>query len=281
MDTPADFSPGHRSRASVSSAALWFIVHEERLLVSEGEAPLLPSGAIALPLLEQARVHYFGCLAQRDCMAVNVSEEIAAPAGFRWAGLRSLFLALPDPLLALAGRAIQIVEWDRSHRYCGRCGALMRQKEDERVKVCPACGHTAYPRVSPAMMVLLRRSGKILLARAAHFPGTMYSALAGFVEAGESIEETVQREVREEVGLTVKNLRYFGSQAWPFPHQLMVAFHADYAGGELKPDGKEIVDAQWFSPDRLPGLPTPLSISRRLIESAVDELRPTQAQRGA
>ena len=273
MDTPPEFSPGRHREPLQCRNALWFIVRDGQLLVIDGEAARLPGDDIASRFHQHCEPHYFGRLGEQDCIALNVCDDIDAPPGFRWAGLRSLFFALPEALLAIAGRALQIVEWDRSHRYCGRCGTATEQKFDERVKVCPGCGYTAYPRVSPAMMVLIRRDRELLLARAPHYPADMYSALAGFVEAGESVEETVHREVREEVGLRVRNLRYFGSQSWPFPHQLMIAFHAEYAGGELAPDPAEIAEARWFMLDAMPKFPSSRSISRRLIESGLAELR--------
>ncbi len=150
--------------------------------------------------------HYLGQLQRADCIAVALPDDAIAPAGFCLAGLRSLFLRLPDVTLALAARAFQVVEWDRTHRYCGRCGNPTRDKEGERAKECPACGYVAYPRVSPAMMVLVTREREVLLARANRFPGAMYSALAGFVEPGETIEDCIHREVREEVGIEVSDL---------------------------------------------------------------------------
>jgi NAD+ diphosphatase len=188
-------------------------------------------------------------------------------------GLRALFLRLPEPLLAIAARAFQVIEWDRTHRYCGRCGAPMHDKAGERAKHCDACGYVAYPRISPAMMVLVTREREVLLARANRFPGAMYSALAGFVEAGESIEDCIHREVHEEVGIDVTDLHYFASQSWSFPHSLMIAYTAHYAGGELMPDASEIADARWFGLDALPDLPSPVSIARRLIDSTVARLR--------
>ena len=175
-------------------------------------------------------------------------------------------------MLALAGRAFQIVEWDRSHQFCGRCGTATCDKVGERAKECPACGHIVYPRVSPAMMVLVTRGQELLLARAKRFPQAMYSALAGFVEPGESIEDCVHREVREEVGVEVDALRYVASQSWPFPHSLMIAYTAEYVAGEVRPCDDEIADARWFAIDALPQLPSPVSISRVLIDTTVARL---------
>jgi NAD+ diphosphatase len=187
--------------------------------------------------------------------------------------LRSLFLQLPDALLALAGRASQIVEWDRSHQFCGRCGSATRDRQSERAKECPRCGHIVYPRVSPAMMVLVTRGKELLLARSKRFPQPVYSALAGFVEAGESIEDCIHREVREEVGIEVRDLTYVASQSWPFPHSLMIAYNAEYASGEVRPCDDEIVDARWFGLEELPQLPNPVSIARVLINSTIERLR--------
>ena len=193
-------------------------------------------------------------------------------AGWRFAGLRSLFFTLPEPLLALAARAFQIVEWDRTHRYCGRCGTPTRDKPGERAKECPACGHVAYPRVSPAMMVLVTRGRELLLARAHRFPPRMYSALAGFVEPGETIEDCIRREVREEVGIEVAGITYFASQSWAFPHSLMIAYTAEYAGGELAPDDHGDRRRAWFALDAVPELPPSVSIARRLIDATVARL---------
>lgn len=138
---------------------------------------------------------------------------------------------------------------------------------------CPSCGLTAYPRISPAIIVLVRRGDEALLARNAQFPGSFYSTLAGFSEIGETLEETLVREVKEEVGVTVTNARYFGSQPWPFPHSLMIGFNADWDHGDIEVDGKEIADAQWFDIENLPKIPPPLSIARRLIDAWVEDVR--------
>jgi NAD+ diphosphatase len=220
--------------------------------------------------------HYLGELDGVPCVAVTLPGEAAAQPGFRYAGLRSLFLRMPEPLLATAARAFQVVEWDRTHRYCGRCGSRTLEKDGERAKQCPACGYVAYPRISPAMMVLVTRGRDVLLARANRFPGAMYSALAGFVEPGEAIEDCVHREVREEVGLEVTDLRYFASQSWAFPHSLMIAYTARYAGGELRPDPAEIADVRWFALHALPDLPSPVSIARQLIDTTVAQLRASE-----
>jgi NAD+ diphosphatase len=158
------------------------------------------------------------------------------------------------------------VEWARTSRYCGRCGTATELAPHERAAHCPACGLNAYPRIAPAVIVIVENGDRILLARGAAFPPGMFSALAGFAEPGEPLAETVRREIREEVGIEVRDVRYFDSQPWPFPHSLMIGFFATYAGGELTPDGVEIVEADWFGADGLPNVPPPLSIARRLID---------------
>jgi NAD+ diphosphatase len=273
MHTPAEFAPSHVAPAVVPGAALAFAFADSKLLVCGDEhAPAVP----LVEALERAGIagerHYLGRLDGVDCYAITLPDNTPAPAGCRLAGLRSLFLRVPEPMLAIAARAFQVVEWDRTHRFCGRCGHATRDKDGERAKQCPACGYVAYPRVSPAMMVLVTRAREVLLARANRFPGAMYSALAGFVESGETIEDCIHREVREEVGIDVSDLQYFASQSWSFPHSLMIAYTAHYAGGELRPDPSEIADARWFSIDALPDLPSPLSIARRLIDTTVAQL---------
>ena len=196
-----------------------------------------------------------------------------APAGFSWQGLRTLFSVLEDPQFALAGRALQLVDWDRSHQFCGRCGARTEAKRDERVRVCPACKLSAYPRVAPAVMALVRRGRELLLARGPHFPPGMYSALAGFVEPGESLEQCLAREVAEEVGVQISNTRYFASQSWPFPHSMMIAFVCEWSSGEIRPQAGEIEEANWFDVLQLPKLPSKISIARRLIDAISAEIR--------
>lgn len=171
-----------------------------------------------------------------------------------------------------AGRAVQIVEWARTHRFCGRCGNPTRLADRERAMRCPDCGLTAFPRLSPAMITLVTRGEagpdqEALLARGVQFRRPMYSCLAGFVEPGESLEDAVVREVAEEVGVTIANPRYFGSQPWPFPNSLMVGFRADYVSGDIVCDPTEIVDAGWYRKDGLPIIPPGISIARKIIDS--------------
>src|SRR5271165_6764548 len=272
MNTPPGFEPGHALPSDLGAQALCFVWRGDKLLVRAGEPPTLPYVADVIGLGFGGTPHYLGRFQDTDCVAISVAADAPEPAGWQWRGLRTLFMQLSDPLLALAGRAFQIAEWDRSHRFCGRCGTPTRDKAGERAKLCPACGHVAYPRVSPAMMVLVTRQRELLLARARRFPHAMYSALAGFVEVGESIEDCIHREVREEVGLEVETLRYVASQSWPFPHSLMIAYTAEYAGGEVRPCDDEIVDARWFALDALPQLPNPVSIARHLIDTTVARL---------
>lgn len=182
--------------------------------------------------------------------------------------VRSLFSLADAEAISLIGRATQLLDWQKNHRYCGRCGELTTIKTGEFAMLCSACNLLAYPRISPAVMVLISRDDELLLARSHHFKPGVFSALAGFVEAGETLEQCAVREVREEVGIEITNLRYFGSQSWPFPDSLMVAFFADYADGIIKADQSEIEAAEWFLRSALPTLPEPLSIARQLIEAA-------------
>lgn len=269
----------------------WFVFAGERLLVELGP-PERPSddprfrarpAYARLPLRknhntwgsEPARTLYLGRLGGVDCWAAELPHQVPAPAGLAWEGLRPLFSVLDDDHFALAGRALQLLQWDRDHQFCGRCGAPTQAKREERVRVCPACKLSAYPRVAPAVMALVQRENRILLARSPHFPAGMYSALAGFVEPGESLEQCLAREVAEEVGVKIGNARYFMSQSWPFPHSLMIAFVCDYAGGEIAPQAGEIEAADWFEVLQLPKLPSKISIARRLIDAVVEKIKST------
>lgn len=251
--------------------AWWFVFRGNALLVHRDETEVkLPFVARPHHLgVEPLRTQYLGMLHGRHCFSAECDDAAEPADHLKWAGLRSLFGIIDDATFLLAGRAVQIMDWDRSHQFCGRCGTPTERKSGERSRVCPACGQTHYPRLAPVAMALVRRGPELLLARSPHFPPGMFSALAGFVEPGESIEECLVREVREEVGVDVGNLRYFASQPWPFPHSLMIAFHCDYVSGDIVPQEDEIEAAGWFSRDRLPVLPHRLSIARRLIEDAL------------
>jgi NAD+ diphosphatase len=223
---------------------------------------------------------FVGTLHGRHCWVVDLDAEPPAEEtepGVDWRSpevgftdLMSLFGTVDETTWVAAGRSVQLVEWSRTHRYCGRCAAPTEETPGERSRRCPRCGLLAFPRLAPAVITLIERDdGRALLARNAAWRMEMYSCLAGFVEPGENLEDAVRREVREEVGIEVDDLRYHSSQPWPFPHSLMLGFEAHYAGGQIECDGSEIADAQWFLPDELPNLPGPVSIARRLIDSWV------------
>lgn len=268
------FSPAVQAPEQLAAADLYFLFQGTDLLVMvDNENLRLPcrSELDDLGLVLQ-RSHYLGSLAGRGCFAAAVVDGTAVPPAWAWLGLRATFGRLDDLLFGLAGRAIQVVQWDLTHQYCGRCGSRTELGTSERSRICPGCSLVSYPRLAPAVMALVRRGRSLLLARSPHFPENMFSALAGFVEPGESLEETLHREVREEVGVAITNLRYFGSQSWPFPHSLMIAFVADYLGGDIVPQPGEIEAADWFDIDSLPRLPHRISIARRLIDASVAEI---------
>ena len=246
---------------------LSFVFRGAEVLVRNGDFAIPDATASKRLSVDPASVHPVGLLDGVYCRAAFVADDAAPPEGFAFMGLRKLWGRVEEPMLAIAGRACQIAEWARTHRFCGACGKRMEHLAGERAMRC-ACGHTAYPRISPAMMVLVKRADAILLAHNAAAPPGRMSALAGFLEAGESIEDAIHREVYEEVGLQVKDLRYFASQSWPFPHSLMIAFTAEYAGGEVTLHDQEIDAARWFGPgDPLPLLSPQQSISRALIDA--------------
>jgi NAD+ diphosphatase len=203
----------------------------------------------------------------RACHAYDLPEGFAPPPGTELVGLRALHGVVPEELFRAAGAALQKVEWLRTSGFCSRCGHATERHGSEEAMACPACGLLHFPRVSPAVIVLIERGREMLLARSPHFTPGVYSTVAGFVEPGESLEDAVHREIREEVGVEVREVRYFGSQPWPFPHSLMVGFTAAWASGDIRIDDDEIEDARWFTPEALPpALPTSFSIARTLVD---------------
>jgi len=248
------------SITTTASEGLLYVLDGASLYVERGAVLRVPVGraggsAICLGTLDGAA-----------CFALPADEP---PVGTEAVPLRQLFGALPDEDFGIAGRALGLLAWDRDHRFCGRCGAPTEPSRTERLRSCTRCGHHSYPRLSPAVIALVERDGRALLARNAQRNMPFHSVLAGFVEVGETLEEAVAREIREEAGIEIKDLRYFGSQPWPFTDSLMIGFTARWASGELKPDETEIVDPGWFAPDRLPAVPPKLSIARELIDDFV------------
>ena len=258
------FEPAVMPAAEPSSTAWSFAFVEGQILMPQHEAALAPGA----PMQAGVRL-YMGRLGGVEAWALAVDS---VPNGWHLVPLRAAMMAMPAPQAGAAARAWQLIEWDRTHRFCGVCGTPTERVAHERGRRCPSCKHIGYPRVTPAMMVLVWRPGQVLLARAPHFVNRMYSALAGFVEPGESLEDCVHREVAEEVGVRIADLRYYGSQSWPFPHSLMLAFTARWSSGEIVMQADEIEDARWFALDALPAIPPRFSISGHLIRDTVEAL---------
>ena len=267
------FSPELPAPEQPAADALWLVFSRDSLLLDVNLQPpaALPEGAEG--------VVYLGRQDGREAWAARIATD--APESFKFSRLRGLYGRIPDWLWALGGFGYQIVEWDRTHQFCGFDAAPTVSDLNERARRCPQCGLSVYPRLAPAVMVLLTRvhqgRPQILLCRSPQFPPGMYSANAGFVEPGETVEHAAHREMKEETNLDIRGLRYFDSQPWPFPHSLMLAYTAEYVGpeeggGEIVPQPGEIEEARWFFHDELPQLPGRASISRRLIESVVGKI---------
>lgn len=262
---------------SFSAPAYWFIFRGFRLLVFRDEQgariPWVQDPAeLGLTIVRQ---QYMGYCTDPDegyhAFVAEVGDDLVAPEGMAFQGIRPLFGQVEESLVWLAGRAVQLAEWNRASQYCGHCGVPTQHQQHERAKICPECERVIYPRLSPAIIVLVEKiiesgENKVLLGRSHRYPPGLYSVLAGFVEPGETLETAVQREIREEVGITVKNIRYFGSQPWPFPNSLMIAYTAEYAAGEIVLEPEEMADAQWFTVAEMPHIPPSISIARRLID---------------
>ena len=271
------FVPQTSPLAEHAAAAYWFAFQDQKMIVHKTgdtvDAPLLTD--LAASSLVPIRQQYLGYLenGQSDpihCYSAEIDPVVALTDGLVAEGLRDLYAPLGDLLFNVAGRAVQIVTWDRTHQYCGQCATPTEALTSERARRCPACGQTSFPRLSPAVIIAIVRrdehGDRILLARNHRFPPGRYSVVAGFVEPGESLEACAHREVFEEVGIRIKNVRYFGSQPWPFPNSLMLGFTAEYESGEIRLEESELADAQWFSIGNFPSLPPRMTIARKLID---------------
>lgn len=265
-----DFVSGVLAPPERQEAWYFVFVGSALLMRFNAEGQWLPLTEADREYVEQISVksHYMGHVGERHYFAV----EAASLPGEKVAGLRNLFGHCDNLTFSLASRAVEMVDWYRGSRYCGRCGARNKEPVTDRAMICETCGTHAYPRLSPSIIVLIHKDDRALLARNQQFPEGMYSTLAGFVEPGESIEETLIREVKEEVGVNVCGLQYQGSQSWPFPNSLMLGFHAEYESGDIVLQEEEIADAQWFEANALPNIPGSVAISRWLIDAWLDKL---------
>lgn len=244
-----------------------------------GDSLWLPEGGPFRPLADEewrwfgAEVQFqlhMGSLDGRPLWAAHITSDPAAQGDF--ATLRSMLLSMPGQDFAVASRALQLVAWGCDHQFCGRCGKATQMMDAERAMRCGGCGALWYPRISPCAIAVVRRGQEILLGHNVNFPEGMYSAMAGFLEAGESAEQAAAREILEETSVEAGDFRYVASQSWPFPAQLMLGFIGEYRGGEVKPDGVELADAGWFRYDQLPRVPPPgVSVAGQLIALAVQQ----------
>lgn len=268
------FRAGLGRPSSAPAEIAWFAFHGDDLLVrarvSEdgGDRFDIPIAADLADLgVVVTRAQTLGELDGRACRSAELAQGAPAPAGYAYVSLRRLHGRIDPELFEIAGTAYQVQHWDKAHQYCAACGAALESGQDERVKRCVRCASNYFPRITPATIVLVEDGPRVLMTRQARFPAGMYGLVAGFVEPGETLEACVAREVHEETGVDAADIVYFGSQPWPFPHQIMVGFTARYAGGDLRVDTRELEDARWFHRDALPLLPPPLSIARKLIEA--------------
>jgi NAD+ diphosphatase len=257
----------------MDKTAWWFIFKGHRLLTYNDH------GTMSVPFLRDVgglqlnslRIQSLGRINDAQCFAAELPETVEAPQDMAFYGLRGLFGALDENLYGMAIRALGLINWDRTSQFCSQCGAKIESRAGIPGKECTGCGFISFPRISPAVIVLVEKGNKLLLARASRFKEDIYSVIAGFVEPGETLEDVVRREVKEETGIDVREIRYFGSQPWPFPDSLMIGFTARYAGGEIRIDGDEIVEAQWFDVNNLPSIPGKISIARSLIDWFIEK----------
>ena len=261
----------HTADPNVAPMERRFVVTHSRGVVTHGDRVVLSSTEIATlgltptggRALRAPGLDAWGIALERDDL----------PDGYRASDLRTLLGVLDAETTGAVMRAVHLARFIETHAFCGRCATPMIDDPVEAARRCPRCGLLVHPRIAPAVIMLVRRGDQALLARNGRFPLPFFSALAGFVEIGETLEETVAREVREEVGVEIANIRYFGSQPWPFPDSLMIGFTAEWASGEVTIDGEEIVEAGFFDANAMPVVPPKISIARQMIDAWVDEVR--------
>lgn len=245
--------------------------HTGKIFVPKGvKSTILENRSPDIPRDLVKNAVYLGHRGSQNYYAITIPDDMTLPKEGIFCGVRELSGLIPDDELSIAGLAAQIIHYDQATRFCGRCGTGTVPSQIERAKICPSCDHVIYPRLSPAIIVLIQNKNSILMVRGSNAASERYGLIAGFIEPCETVEQAVHREVREEVGISIKNIRYCASEPWPFPDSLMLGFIADYDDGEVSPDGKEIKTAAWFDRDQLPELPPRFGITRALIDEWIE-----------
>ena len=266
------FSP-ENFNTSLESGISIILKNQEFLTSKNSDFLIFEEDDLKWSEMEMVNKQFIGYLNEKPCFILEVTDESKLDDDLILTPLRNLLGRIPDSLFTICSRSLQLSEWRRNNQFCGVCGTKMKMHETERAMFCECNNVLVYPRISPCVIVLVTRGEELLLAHNKNFPGTFYSTLAGFIEAGESAESAIHREIFEEVKVRVQNIKYFGSQSWPFPSQLMLGYHAEYLEGEITPDGEEIDLADWFHYKDLPNVPTGnISISGQLIESYLEKL---------
>jgi NAD+ diphosphatase len=260
-----NFIPAVVSILPKTDEDIYFLFCKDELLVKSVDNNAIIPIFKDLENLELKNIQYLGSMNGKNYLCGEIDKDAPIQNDMYFNKLRALSHQLYEDMFWIAGRAIQMVNFNTDHKFCGRCGALTQDLDGERAKKCSKCGHINYPRISPAIIVAVVREGQLLLAHNTQSPKDLYSVVAGFVEAGETLEECVSREVLEETGIIVKNIKYFGNQPWPFPNSLMIGFTCEYSSGEIQVDGKEIEHADWYSSTEMPVTPDSISIAKELI----------------
>ena len=266
------FTPENINTSSKTGISI-ILRNQEFLTSKTSEFLLFEEDDLKWSEMEMVNKQFIGYLNDKPCYLLEITLDSKLDKGLILTPLRNLLGRIPDSLFTVCSRSLQLSEWRKNNQFCGVCGTQMIMHETERAMFCGCNNLLVYPKISPCVIVLVTKGEELLLAHNKNFPGTFYSTLAGFIEAGESAESAIHREIFEEVKVKVQNIKYFGSQSWPFPSQLMLGYHAEYLEGEITPDGEEIDLADWFHYKDLPNVPTGnISISGQLIESYIEKL---------
>ena len=266
------FSPGIYPPKEQGSSALYFVFKDGLLIVDDLQDKICIPSHDPIKSDLQSDLLFFGTIDNMECYAGLLDQSSVINPGIKTSSLLHLFGAIDDSLFTAGNYAYHFINWHHNSKFCGKCGSPMQFISDERGKKCEKFAHQVYPSISPCIIVSIIKDKKSILLAKINRPGVnLFSVLAGFVEMGETLEECVVREVREEVGIEIQNIQYFGSQPWAFSQSLMVAFTAEYKSGQITVDGKEIPEAGWFEADSLPTIPFPGTISRKLIDWFIRE----------